>query len=242
VVCWQSGARATRASFLAGETVAVKLLPQTGFGTLPLAQAPTDQVTLASRAIRPLPPGNLRGDGLFEKLLASPQTALSWAHRDRLSQTSAVFDDYLAPDIGPEPGVAYEIRIHWVDPETEEVLEPAAVVIDAGQATVWNLTDADYPQPPIGVEKAALRVRAVRDGHEDAAFREYRALMAGKVQVTEQHLLLICTGSGVDVTGQELVLTGPGPAVDVLGQELVLDCSPAAIAVSGQDLVVEFLP
>ena len=64
VICWQQLANASEAGFAAGETVTVKMLPETGFGTLPLAQAPEDAVTLASRAIRPLPPGDLRGNGM----------------------------------------------------------------------------------------------------------------------------------------------------------------------------------
>jgi uncharacterized protein YegL len=242
VIFWQSGAQATRTSFLAGETVSVKLLSQTGYGTLPLSQAPTDTVTLASRAIRPLPPGNLRGDGGFSKTLASPETALSWSHRDRLSQTSVVFDDYLAADIGPEPNASYEIRIHWVDADTEETLEPAAVVIDAGQANNYSLTDADYPQPPIGVEMAAIRVRSVRDGHEDRAFREYRVSLGGKVQITDQDLTIFFTGPGVDITAQDLILSCTGPGVDLIQQDLILDLRPPELGVIGQELVTEIIP
>lgn len=226
VICWQQLANASEAGFVAGEIVTIKMLAETGFGTLPLAQAPEDAVTLASRAIRPLPPGNLRGDGLFNRTLASPETTLSWSHRDRLSQTSPVFDDYLAADIGPEPGVFYEIRIHWVDPDTGETLEPAAVAIDAGQANSYSLTDADYPQHPIGVEMAAIRVRAVRGGYQDHSFREYRVSLGGKVQITDQELILACTGPGVDLVHQDMILDLRAPGMGVIGQELVIEITP----------------
>lgn len=147
-------------------------------------------VTFDSRAIRPLPPGNLRGDGLFLRTLASPETTLTWAHCDRLSQNSAVFDSYLAGDIGSQPGVAYEVRIHLANPDIGVTLEPAAVVIDAGQATSWTLTDADYPEPPLGVELAAFRVR------------EFRVSIGGKVQVTGQMLTLVFTGPGTHESAQ----------------------------------------
>ncbi|MGC8731325.1 MAG: hypothetical protein ACP5RC_03595, partial [Halothiobacillaceae bacterium] len=199
-------------------------------------------VTLASRAIRPLPPGRLQADGLWVRMLATPATTLTWAHRDRLSQTSAVFDGYTAGDIGPEPGVAYEIRIHWVDPDTDATREPAAVVIPAGQATGWSLTEADYPEPPLGVELAAIRVRATRDGYDDRAFRELRVSLGGKVQVGGQHLLVVFAGPGVDLTHQVLVLTGLGPGIDLRAQELILDCTPAALGALCQELVVEFAP
>jgi uncharacterized protein YegL len=242
VICWQHMANATASQFAAGETVGVKILPQTGFGTLPLAQAPVDQVTLASRAIRPLPPGNVRGDGLFVQMLSGTEASLTWAHRDRLAQTSGVFDDYTSPDIGPEPGVAYEVRIHWVDVATEETLEPAAAVINVAQATTLTLTDADYPQSPIGVEKAAIRVRAVRDGYEDRAFREYRVLVGGKVQITDQELTILFTGPGVDVTRQELILPFTGPGVDVTAQDLVLGFTGPGVDLTHQDLILSFEP
>lgn len=240
VICWQGAARPTRSTFLAGETVAVKLLPQTGLGTLPLAQAPGDSVTLASRAIRPLPPGNLRGDGTFATTLASTEATLTWSYRDRLSQTSAVFDSYLAGDIGPEPGVAYQVRIHWVDPDSEETLEPAAAVIDAGTANARTLSEADYPEPPIGVEMAAIRVRAVRGGYEDRAFREFRVSLGGKVQITDQELTILFTGPGVDITEQVLILACTGPGVDLLEQHLILDLRPPQLGVIGQELIIEF--
>jgi len=170
------------------------------------------------------------------------EATLSWAHRDRLAQTSSVFDDYTSPDIGPEPGVAYEVRIHWVDVDTEETLEPAAAVIDVGHATSIALTDADYPQPPIGVEKAAIRVRAVRAGYEDRAFREYRVLMGGKVQITDQELTILFTGPGVDVTAQDLILPFTGPGVDLMHQDLILSFDPPEMGVIAQELVVEMNP
>jgi hypothetical protein len=118
VICWQAVARPSRGSFLAGETVAVKLLTQTGLGILPLVQAPADAVTFASRAIRPLPPGALRADGLWVKTLASPETTLTWAHRDRLSHPlrGAVIDLERFHDIGQrDPRVAG--RRHFCKPK-----------------------------------------------------------------------------------------------------------------------------
>ncbi|MCE8531690.1 phage tail protein [Ruegeria pomeroyi] len=242
VIFWQGHAETTSGRFVAGESLPVRILPRTGLGTLPLAQAPTDLVMFSARAIRPLPPGNLRGDGGFVSPLASPEATLTWAHRDRLSQTSAVFDSYLAGDIGPEPGVTYQVRIHWVDPDTGETLEPAAAVIEAGTATSWTLAEADYPEPPPGVEQAALRVRAVRGSHEDRAFRAYRVTLGGKVQVSAQDLVLLCFGTGIDVVAQDLILTCAGPGLDIIEQHLVLDLTPPGLGVIQQELIVELTP
>lgn len=240
ILFWQGRARATAREYLAGETVDVKLLTRTGDGTLALDPAPVDRVMLASRAIRPLPPGNLRANGLFVRTLPVKTATLSWAHRDRTLQTSAVIDDYLAPDIGLEPGVAYEVRIHWVDKATGATLEPAAVVIPVGQATSHALEATDYPTVPAGVEEAAIRVRAVRDGYDDRAFREYRVEVGGKVHVAELELILFFEGPSVDVSRQELILTHLGPTVDVTRQELLLDHRPPGLGLTAQDLVLDF--
>ena len=146
------------------------------------------------------------------------------------------------PISGRSQTCPYEIRIHWVDADTEETLEPAAVVIDAGQANSYSLTDADYPQPPIGFEMAAIRVRAVRDGYEDRAFREYRVSLGGKVQITDQELTIFFTGPGVDITAQDLILSCTGPGVDLIQQDLILDLRPPEIGIIGQELVVEITP
>ena len=141
-------------------------------------------------------------------------------------QTSGVFDGYTAGNIGPEPGVTYQIRFHWVDPDSDSTLEPAAAIIDAGQATSWGLVDADYPEPPIGVEMAAIRVRAVRGGYEDRAFREYRVQIGGKVHLTRQELTVVFTGPTVDVTAQAAILDLRPPETGVLFQELIIELLP----------------
>ncbi|MFO7920046.1 MAG: VWA domain-containing protein, partial [Nioella sp.] len=132
----------------AGDTLAAKLLTTTGEGALPLGSAPTDSLHLAGRAIRPLPVGNARANGGFtidRAALLAGDVTLSWAHRDRLSQTSAVLDDYLAGDIGPEPGVRYAVEVAWVDPATDAPMTPPAARIDAGTGTSLVLTLPDIP-------------------------------------------------------------------------------------------------
>jgi hypothetical protein len=167
VIYWQSSAQATRASFLAGETVAVKLLPQTGLSTLPLALAPTDTVTLASRAIRPLPPGRVQGNGSYAPdvdALTTGDLVLSWTHRDRLTQTSPVIADHTGASIGPEPGVSYIVEIRWVDPDTGAAILPTGIVIDAGTTITWTVSPGDIPEPgaPDRTAEIVIAVRARR--------------------------------------------------------------------------------
>ena len=194
VTCWQQLANASEAGFAAGETVTIKMLPETGFGTLPLAQAPEDAVTLASRAIRPLPPGDLRGNGVSvvnPNVLNLGPVLLTWSHRDRLTQTSSVFDAYDAADIGPEPAVTYAVEIRWVDPDTDTTIEPPAAMIDVGAANSITLTKEDVPilAAPTGTKHFEVRVQARRTAgtisYEAWQARSIRLFMPDGIKVSE---------------------------------------------------------
>ncbi|WP_323033246.1 phage tail protein [Paracoccus sp. (in: a-proteobacteria)] len=149
VIFFDEIARVSEASWAAGETLAARLLPETGRGTLAFALAPEDSVTLDRRAIRPLPPGRVQGNGSYTPdidALIAGNLVLSWAHRDRLTQTSPVIADHTGASIGPEPGVGYIIEVCWIDPDTGMAILPAGIVIDASASTVRSLTPDDIPE------------------------------------------------------------------------------------------------
>jgi len=149
VIFFDEAARITEESWAAGETLAVRLLPETGRGTLAFAMAPEDSVTMDRRAIRPLPPGRVQGNGSYAPdidALVIGDLLLSWTHRDRLTQTSPVIVDHTAASIGPEPGVGYVLEVRWVDPDTGVALLPPGIVIDAGVTSSWTLAPDDIPE------------------------------------------------------------------------------------------------
>ena len=149
VIFFDEGARITEDSWAAGETLAVRLLPETGRGTLAFALAPEDSVTLNRRAIRPLPPGRVQANGSYAPdvdALIADDLVLTWTHRDRLTQTSPVIVDHTGGSVGPEPSVGYAIEVRWVDPDTGVALMPPGIVIDAGIGTNWTLTPEDIPE------------------------------------------------------------------------------------------------
>ena len=121
IVFFDEAAGISESQYVAGETLAVRLLPETGSGTLAFALAPEDVVTFEGRGIRPLPPGRVQGNGSYTPdvdALITGALALTWAHRDRLTQTSPVIVDHTGASIGPEPGVSYSVEVRWVDPDT----------------------------------------------------------------------------------------------------------------------------
>jgi len=169
VVFFDEAARITEDAWAAGEILAVRLLPATGRGTLAFALAPEDTVTLDRRAIRPLPPGRVQGNGGYAPdvdTLITGDLLLTWAHRDRLTQTSPVIVDHTAASIGPEPGVDYTVEVRWVDPDTGVALLTPGIVIDAGSGTSWilapeDISDIGAPERTAEIEVAVRAQRLV---------------------------------------------------------------------------------
>jgi hypothetical protein len=95
-----------------GESVNIKLLPRTGLGTLALATAPTDTLTMARRQNRPYPPGNFKINGTaYPATVSGPTLTITWSHRSRLLQT-ATLNTQAEGNIGPEAGTTYTVRIY----------------------------------------------------------------------------------------------------------------------------------
>ena len=97
------------ANFPAAGNVKSKLLPFDGRETLPAASAPVVTTLLRSRASRPYPPAKIRFNGAHPTTNLSGLVSVEWAHRNRLTQQSAV--DQQADSVPPEAGTRYVVRI-----------------------------------------------------------------------------------------------------------------------------------
>jgi len=102
---WQAVDQTQR---VAGQTIYGKLCPRTGRGVLDLSQAPTQNITLASRFDRPYPPAYFRINGLAypNGAVVEGSIPLEWYHRDRTQQTAYIVAD-TEGNIGPETGTTY---------------------------------------------------------------------------------------------------------------------------------------
>jgi hypothetical protein len=162
-IFWQDFSASDGTKYLEGETVEIRLQPVGPEGTLELELAPADEITFASRAARPYPPGNFQIEGSYvDQFLAFP-FELTWAHRDRLLQTTGVFDAYTAGDIGPEPGVTYTVRASSYD--GDGVLIEENLLVEGLTTTSLSVAEVDLDLP-LDPEAARLRVEvvSVRDG------------------------------------------------------------------------------
>lgn len=159
--------------YAAGETISVKLLTNGSVSQLAADDAPTDAVTMNSRAIRPYPVGDLRVNGLSypddsTAVFWDEVATVSWTHRDRTQQTSATIFDYTAGDIGPEPGVTYRVEALALDLVGDETLFFSRSV---GQATTCDIEqsdeDSNFTAPPVDTVDVKLQVVASRDGYDN---------------------------------------------------------------------------
>lgn len=116
---WDAYAGLDPKEYLEGETVDVKLLPQGSGGVLPLASATAASVTLARRATRPYPPGRVRIGGSAYPSTASGTFTVTWAHRNRVSQSDVVVDTEAA-SVTPADNIRYGLR--FLDASDESLI------------------------------------------------------------------------------------------------------------------------
>jgi hypothetical protein len=155
------------------ETVDVKLLPITGRGELAIALAPSDSLTFDQRQYRPYPPAKIRFDTLEwpEIIEGSTDVVLTWAHRDRISQTAYIVEQGEA-SIGPEASVTYSV----------EVADEALTVLHS--ATGITAATATIPASSLTDGLLRFRLWAVRGGLSSWQLHEHWAVW-GDVRVTE---------------------------------------------------------
>lgn len=137
--------------YAAGETVNARLLTVTGKGTLALASAPTDSLAMNRRQNRPYPPGNVKINNVAYPAVAKGDLVISWAHRDRLSQTVSLVPQTNG-NIGPEASVTYTLRIYG---EAGSLRRTYSGLTGASQT--YTLAD-DTADSGLGRPNAALRI------------------------------------------------------------------------------------
>lgn len=147
-----------------GEGVTVRILPYTAAEILDPEETTDQTLTFASRMIRPYPAGDLKADGDYQQPSAvfSGSVALTWAHRDRTAQTTAVPEVFSDPDVGPEAGVSYRVRARAYDGQGNDL----GVFYDVNVGTATSATFDDITGAPEAAVRMGLSVLSERDGYE----------------------------------------------------------------------------
>lgn len=131
VFFWDTFSGTDPEEYASGEAVDVRITAASGAGVSSLADAQEVTVTLAQRAYRPYPPGNLTINGESYALSSYDEVlTVAWAHRDRLQQTSGELADHFDGNIGPEAGTTYRVRV-YIDDVLDYELDNIAGTSDA---------------------------------------------------------------------------------------------------------------
>jgi hypothetical protein len=97
---------------LVGDHLTVRAIPLFSTGRLDAALAGTQTLTdIEARHLRPYPPGRLRFNGSAYPAQFTGDLAITWAHRDRLTQGADLIAEGAA-SIGPEAGTTYTVRVY----------------------------------------------------------------------------------------------------------------------------------
>lgn len=146
--------------YTAADDVSVRLLTVTGIGTLSLGSAPTDTVTMDSRAIRPLRPADAKveGDDGFGGAIdvgALDPFEVTWANRNRLIEMAPLA--WTDPDAGLESGATITIALIFADGTT--IIDDTTYAGLTG--TSANIDHADF----LGESEVFVRFTTERDGY-----------------------------------------------------------------------------
>lgn len=146
-------------SLSSSETADVMLVPRTSSEEIDRSLVAVDMVDIGGRQGRPYPPGNLQINGtpfvLTQVITGATEIALTWAHRDRITQSSFLLE-HTAGSVGPEPGVTYTVELY--DELTNVMFRDATGVSDTDYTytTAWDTADGHH-------ESIRFRVFSVRD-------------------------------------------------------------------------------
>lgn len=133
-----------------GDVIDYKLLARTPQDSIALADASAVSITLDSRQVRPIAPGNVTINGEAWPALLEGALTVEWEHRDRLAHTDTTLQT--ATGITTEAGVTYNVYAY--DDADDTLLDS-----DTGlSGTTWS--------PSIGTScTLRIEIEAERDGY-----------------------------------------------------------------------------
>lgn len=163
----------SRTEYTEGEIVTGHGRPRNGQGEF---EAPLDgsdpylerDIQMAARQYRPYPAANVQLDGLYPHQLVpltSSTATLTWAYRDRVTQSDHPLTWYDPGDVGPEAGTTYRVEAHGLDAAGVPIAPSPFLAEDLGLVNSYVL-DLDTNPEPAGSVRILVQLWAVRDGYD----------------------------------------------------------------------------
>lgn len=146
--------------YFEGQTIAGKLLTNTGSDVLDLSEAPTITTIMNSRAFRPYPPANVKINGEYWPAEIETDLSISWVDRNRIQQTSSVPVDWYDGGIVIEPNTSNHLILIQYDENDIELATNSANVTGTNNYTF--LISAMQPD----TMSIGITLKTIRDGYE----------------------------------------------------------------------------
>jgi hypothetical protein len=128
------------AEYADGETRYAKFLTVGMASTLVIGSASAESLTLSGRQNRPYPPGLLKFNAVSYPTAVTGELAVTWAGRNRLTQTTRPIIDETASSITPEAGTTYEIAFR---DENGDLAHTESGI--TGESKTWTTEREDSP-------------------------------------------------------------------------------------------------
>nr|DAW21679.1 MAG TPA: tail protein [Caudoviricetes sp.] len=166
----QSGVGTDSREYLAAETIGVKVQAKTTSRVVPIEYVPPIAITFNSRFIRPYPPANLRGNtvpwfNVQTLTAAAPNLALTWAHRNRVTQMDVLLSHGEA-SVSPEVGTTYRLRFFTTGNsqvgQVTGIADSNYTITRDALAIIYNL----FPLTDTGNYAAYALLDSQRDGYD----------------------------------------------------------------------------
>lgn len=156
-----------------GETVYAKALTRTSSDLLDVSAATELSVEVNQRVFRPYPPGDLQVDGqsIYELVGEKSEPALTWAHRNRLTQGDVPVG-HTEASTGPEAGVTYNIRVY--DAADDTLLRET----DVGAVDTWTY-DATMQGDDGNPLAVWIELESMRDGLASHFHYRFKVVITG---------------------------------------------------------------
>lgn len=172
----EASARYEKKFRVAGEMISHKLRSRTTSGVQKLNETPVIDLTFASRAIRPLPPGRLEIDSSYQEYqtIVNSSITLTWKHRNRLTQTTDSPEGYLDDNISPEAGTTYRIDLEAFDSGQNSLGIFDSLNGITTNSQIWS----DWSNIPDGTTEVKFIVTSIRDGYDSFTSANITAIIA----------------------------------------------------------------
>ena len=153
--------------YLSGEVLSLKALTLTGSDVLELSEATTHSLTLASRAIRPYPPANVKINAKYYPAEIETDLILTWVDRNRLQETGGAPLSFFEGAVTAEADTLYQLVLIERD-ENASVLRTQNLSIGAVN-TFSFATSAMH----VNTRTIQIILRSLRDSYESYQAFDY---------------------------------------------------------------------